>query len=264
LATRGAEVTLADVDEAAAGEAAAELRGRGYVAAATRLDVTDSAAVDALFTHTHDARGRLDYVFNNAGIGAGGELVEQSLDAWNRIIDVNLKGVVHGVQAAYPLMAGQGFGHIVNTASMQGLVPSPLTASYSTTKHAIVGLSKALRVEARSRGVRVTVLCPGVIRTPLLSGGAHGVLLPAIPEEEQRRWMQSQFERLRPLDARVFAEKALRAVARNKAIVVIPSWWKALWWLDRVSPALSLWVAEKGYERLARELATLKRSRTTR
>jgi NAD(P)-dependent dehydrogenase (short-subunit alcohol dehydrogenase family) len=201
-----------------------------------------------------EEQGRLDYLFNNAGIAAGGELRDHTIEAWNKIIDVNLRGVVHGVQAAYPLMLGQGFGHIVNTASMQGLIPSPLTASYSATKHAVVGLSKALRVEAADAGVRVSVLCPGVVRTPLLSGGKHGIFVAAIPEQEQRDRALRYFERFRPMDVRRFAAKTLDQVARNRPIIVVPAWWKVLWWLDRLSPALSLFVAQRAFQSARRAL----------
>jgi short-subunit dehydrogenase len=137
---------------------------------------------------------------------------------------------------------------------MQGLVPSPLSASYSTTKHAIVGLSKALRVEGAGAGVRVSVLCPGVVRTPLLSGGKHGIFVSAIPEHEQRERALRYFERLRPMDVRRFAARVLDHVARNRAIIVVPAWWKLFWWLDRLSPGLSLFVAQRLFESARKDL----------
>src|SRR5438445_11777233 len=87
------------------------------------------------------------------------------------MIDVIFGGVVNGVEAAYRVMLAQGFGHIVNSASVQGLVPTPLMASYGATKHAVVALSNSLRIEAAPAGIRVSVICPGVSRTPLLEGG---------------------------------------------------------------------------------------------
>ena len=118
--------------------------------------------------------GRIDYLFNNAGIGVGGEVDSYTLDDWNDVFDVNLRGVVHGIQAVYPIMIQQHSGHIVNTASMAGLVATPGPASYTATKHAVVAISKALRVEAERHGVQVSVLCPGAIRTPILTGGKYG------------------------------------------------------------------------------------------
>ena len=160
LARRGAAVTLADLQAEVHDAATSISYASPRSAAAFTLDVTEFESVRRLVERVAEQHGRLDFMFNNAGIAAGGELRDHTIDAWNKIIDVNLRGVVHGVQAAYPLMLRQRFGHIVNTASMQGLMPAPLTASYSATKHAIVGLSKALRVEAAAAGVHVSV-CAG-------------------------------------------------------------------------------------------------------
>ena len=91
-----------------------------------------------------------------------------SLDDWYQLFDVNVRGVVHGIHAAYPLMIAQGHGHIVNTASVSGLIPSPGMGAYSATKHAVVGLSRALRVEAAQHGVKVTAVCPGLVQTPIV------------------------------------------------------------------------------------------------
>ncbi len=113
-------------------------------------------------------------MFNNAGIVWGGDTELLTLDQWNAIIDVNVRGVVHGVAAAYPQMIKQGHGHIVNTASMAGLTAAGQITSYVTTKHAIVGLSLALRSEAAAHGVGVLVVCPSAIETPLLEKGAIG------------------------------------------------------------------------------------------
>ena len=118
--------------------------------------------------------GRIDYLFNNAGIAVGGEVDSYTLDDWNDVFDLNLRGVVHGIQAVYPIMIQQHSGHIVNTASMAGLHATAGAASYTASKHAVVALSKALRVEAERHGVQVSVFCPGATRTPILAGGKYG------------------------------------------------------------------------------------------
>ena len=97
---------------------------------------------------------------------------------------MNLRGVVHGIQAVYPIMIRQHSGHIVNTASMAGLVTTVSQASYAATKHAVVAISKTLRVEGERHGVQVSVLCPGAIRTPILTGGQYGRKVPGISDEE--------------------------------------------------------------------------------
>ncbi len=254
LCTRGCHVVVADLDFDLAEQAAGEMSRRGAAASARHLDVTSFAAVKETVEETLKQYGRLDYMFNNAGISAGGELLDHTIEAWRKILAVNLGGVIHGVQAAYPAMVDQGFGHIVNTASMQGLMASPLTASYSTSKHAIVGLSRALRAEARSRGVRVSVLCPGVVRTPLLEGGRHGIFLHPMPEARQRELSLQLFERLRPMETSRFAHKVLDQLSRNRGIIIVPSWWKLLWWIDRASPTLGLFLARRFFESTREQL----------
>ena len=253
LALRGSQVVLADVDLDDAETAAGQIRDKGGQASAKRLDVSRFVDFQTLANDTVAQLGRIDYVFNNAGIGVVGEVADYTMDAWDRILGVNLLGVIHGVHSVYPVMLRQGFGHIVNTASMAGLTLAPGMASYTTTKHAVVALSWALRAEAQSRGVRVSVFCPGVIRTPLLGGGRHGIFLGSTPEKRQRELAHEFFARLRPMPAPVFARKALDQVARNKATIIVPGWWRVFWWLERAFPALALFVARKGVER-ARQL----------
>ena len=165
------------------------------------------------------------------------------IEDWDSVLNVNLHGVVNGVQAAYPVMLSQGYGHIVNTASMAGLLPMPTAVSYAATKHAVVGLSKSLRVEAASYGVRVSVLCPGFIRTPILHGGKYGKNLQPIPLEVQEEFIR----KYRPMDPARFAEKVLDALARNKALIIVPGWWRLFWWLSRLSPSLELALAQRSY-----------------
>lgn len=244
LARRGAHVILADRQEDLARQRAEEIESAGGSAEGTALDVRDSSAVEALVADTFARHGRLDYLFNNAGIGIGGEVQDYSLEDWRYIVDVNLMGVVHGIHAAYPRMRQQGFGHLVNTASMAGLAPAPFTTSYSATKHAVVGLSRSLRIEARADGVRVSVLCPGVIRTPILvNAGAFGRTKIAVPPELERQ----MWEQMRPMDPDRFARRVLDQVARNRSIIVAPRWWKLLWWMGRMSPTYMDWFAARRY-----------------
>ena len=250
LAKRGGEVVLADLQIELAEEAAREIRLAGGQATAWQLDVADFSAMEKLLRETVERTGRLDYIFNNAGIGIGGDVHRHSIEDWNRIIDVNLRGVINGVQGAYKIMRNQGFGHIVNTSSMAGLMPSPGVSSYATTKHAVVGLSKSLRAEAAPAGIRVSVLCPGVIRTPILEGGKYGKNLVEVSLEQQRRiW-----ERLKPMAPNLFARKALDAIAKNEAIIIIPSWWKLFWWMNRLSPSLGISLSQKLYQNMQKKV----------
>jgi NAD(P)-dependent dehydrogenase (short-subunit alcohol dehydrogenase family) len=240
LARRGAEVVLADRQIELAESVADGIRVKGGRATAAELDVSDFTAVERLVRQTVERLSRLDYMFNNAGIGIGGEVRYYDIKDWEQVLDVNIRGVVNGVQAAYPVMLRQGYGHIVNTASMAGLVPYPTVVSYCASKHAVVGLSLSLRIEAAEAGVRVSVLCPGVIRTPILEGGKYGkTLQPLPPDVRSKLW-----ERQRPMAADKFAVRALQEIAKNRPIIIIPGRWKLFWWLNRLSPRLSLYLGK--------------------
>jgi NAD(P)-dependent dehydrogenase (short-subunit alcohol dehydrogenase family) len=235
LVAEGAEVWIADRQVGLAQELAQRLQGGGGRAHAIELDVRSYPSFDRAVAEAVQRSGRIDFLFNNAGIGVGGEIDSYTLDDWNDVFDVNLRGVVHGIQAVYPIMIRQHSGHIVNTASMAGLITTVSQASYTATKHAIVAISKTLRLEAERHSVQVSVLCPGVIRTPILTGGRYG-RNEGVSDKDLLRLA----EILRPMSPERFAERALRAVLRGDAIIVVPSWWKALWYFERLSPALSM------------------------
>jgi NAD(P)-dependent dehydrogenase (short-subunit alcohol dehydrogenase family) len=252
LAKRGSEVVLADQQKDLAAEAAAAIRNTGGNATAVEVDVTDSHAMERLVSRTVERTGRLDYLFNNAGIGFVGLAAEHTLADWDRIIDINLRGVIHGVHAAAGVMLRQGYGHIVNTSSLAGLTPTPGVTAYSTTKHAVVGLSKGLRAELAPAGVRVSVLCPGFVRTPIIDNCRKeaGMQMDIPPEFERRIWKLTM-----AMPANRFASKVLDALAKNRPIIVIPAWWKAFWLLNRLSPSFGIVLAEKAFLRIQKDLA---------
>jgi len=257
LAKRGCEVVLADLQIELAEEVASEINVSGGKAKAVRIDVTDYSAVEHLVQETIERTGRLDYVFNNAGIVISGYVDRLGIKDWNQIVDVNLLGVINGIQAAYPIMMKQGFGHIVNTASMAGFMVGPGNVAYTTTKYAVVGLSKSLRAEAAQMGVRVSVICPGVIRTPILEGGGkYGKMLIDIPPEQLRRLL----EKFRPMSPNIFAEKVLNLVAKNRAIIIVPSWWKLFWWINRLFPSLGISLAQKRFQKMQKEFGIVQKS----
>jgi NAD(P)-dependent dehydrogenase (short-subunit alcohol dehydrogenase family) len=228
LVAAGAHVVCADLDLSAATSVAASCAGPG-TARVEALDVTDAAAVSALVSSVADEAGALDLMFNNAGISIGGETEELTLDHWNAIIDVNIRGVVHGVHAAYPLMVRQGDGHIVNTASMGGLMAAGLLTSYVMTKHAVVGLSLALRSEAATHGVGVTAICPSAVDTPILDKGAVGRF------HGRDYFLKGQGVR-RPLDPDLLAQQVLEAVAANRPLLVTPRTARIAWRIGRAAP----------------------------
>lgn len=226
LAAAGADVLCTDIDGEAAERTASTL---GSGARSARLDVTDAAAVQAAVDDVVERGGRLDLMFNNAGIVWGGDSELLTLDQWNAIIDVNIRGVVHGVAAAYPQMIRQGGGHIVNTASMAGLTAAGQITSYVMTKHAVVGLSLALRSEAAAHGIGVLAVCPSAVETPILDKGAIGGFVG------RDYFLQGQGVKT-AYDADRLAQDTLRAVARNKALLVKPRRAHAQWVLARLAP----------------------------
>ena len=251
LARRGVEVVVADRQGDLAAEVAEKIRGAGGRAQGVEVDVRSAESMQALVESAVARTGRLDYFFNNAGIGVGGPIEAYSLADWQDVLDVNLRGVMHGIQAAYPVMVRQKFGHLVNTASLAGLVAGGGGGSYTATKFAVVGLSKALRIEAAYHNVRVSVLCPGVVRTAILQGGKYGRLnMQGVSQEFIDRF----WEKLRPMDPHVFARKALHAIGKNRALIVLPRFWLLAWYFDRFFPDLSLWLATRSFRNMRLEL----------
>lgn len=168
LARAGAAVVVAaDINGEGAQETTNTVAAAGSQACAAQVDVAQSDAVQQLVDETVAKYGRLDYMFNNAGISIVGDMRDMTIDHWQHIVHVNLWGVIYGTMSAYPVMVKQGAGHIVNTSSMAGLVPAGTTTAYAATKHAVVGLSTSLRTEAANLGVMVSVACPAMVKTPI-------------------------------------------------------------------------------------------------
>lgn len=176
--------------------------------------------------------GPVDLLFNNAGIGHAGALTGTTLENWRRLIDVNLMGVVHGLHAFLPrLLEQETPAHIVNTASMAGLVPAAGLGAYSATKSAVVGLSEALDVELIGTPVRVSALCPGVIDTAIVSTSTMR------GERADRQHRTVDFYAKRGTSPDVVARQALAAVARGRRIVPTPRYQVVPHWLlKRIVP----------------------------
>lgn len=154
-------------------------------------------------------RGRgLDYLFNNAGVGATIPFERVTLEFWKWVVDINLWGVIHGVHAAFPVMLAQGSGHIVNTSSVAGLIPPPYQAVYCATKYAVTGMTEALRFENEYRGIAFSTVCPGNVATPIFGG--------AKPPEDA-------------ISAEEAAGIILAGVERRDGIIVLPDHIKKLY-----------------------------------
>ncbi len=216
LAGDGAHVVIADVDLSGASRLQQELTVNGHSATSARLDVSDKRAVWELITRTASEHGRLDLMVNCAGIVSRGPAEDLP---WDRILEVNLGGVVAGTMAAYSVMKQQHFGSIVNIASMSALCYAPFHLPYVTSKSAVLGLSLAFREEARIQGVKIHVACPGNIETPMTHGAHLSPLTPA-------------------LSAETVARAILRGISRNRAVIVFPFYARLFWWIERASPWL--------------------------
>jgi NAD(P)-dependent dehydrogenase (short-subunit alcohol dehydrogenase family) len=251
LAARGAAVVIADIDETAAKSVADHVAAGGGDVSTVLLDVRDSAAVSDLVNNVAAERGALDLIFNNAGIAIGGLVEELTLDHWDRVIDVNVRGVVHGVHAAYPVMLRQGHGHIINTASLAGLIPGPGLAPYATAKHAVVGMSLSLRAEGASRGVKVSAVCPGFVDTPLL--GRVNQDLPQTETGANAGALARSLGRLYQADR--LAQDVLRGVERNKALIVAPRSARVAWRMTRYAPWFTMRTIISGVRRRSAEQA---------
>lgn len=167
FAREGMRVALADVDEANLAHTAQAARALGVEALAVRVDVAKGAEVDAFAARTVAVFDGVHVVCNNAGVSPVGAAWENSVADWEWTLGVNLWGVIHGVRAFVPQLIAQGEGHVVNTASVAGLISPPGLGVYNVTKHAVVALSETLQHDLRLRGanVGVSVLCPAYVPT---------------------------------------------------------------------------------------------------
>lgn len=236
LAERGSKVILLDINEEVGQKVATEC---GENASFYTLDVRDLASYRQRVQNVLSKNGKIDVLFSNAGIGVAGETYELDPGLWDRIIDVNIKGVLNGIHAVYPYMVQRKSGIIVNTASLGGLSPLPLMTPYSMTKHAVVGLSKSLRLEAKKYGVQVNALCPAAVETPLLKA-ANPVDLPAVS------WIPDTVRYLTrlagaPYDLGRFASDAIKEIEADKGVIVLPRKAKWISVIGRIFP----WLTER-------------------
>jgi NAD(P)-dependent dehydrogenase (short-subunit alcohol dehydrogenase family) len=169
FAAEGMNIVLADVHDDALQAAASEMSDAGHTVLAVRTDVARADQVDALAQKAVERFGAVHVVCNNAGVGSGGFVWEQPLEDFEWVLNINLWGVIHGVRAFVPIMLKQGEeGHIVNTASMAGLLAGPMMGAYNVSKFAVVALSETLHHElqmASGGKIGVSVLCPGFVNT---------------------------------------------------------------------------------------------------
>lgn len=241
LARDGATVIIADIAIVKAKKTAEAICASGGKAIAKKLDVTKAEEVEKVINDTVSEHGRLDYMFNNAGVALIGETKDMTPDQYKLLIDVNVMGVVHGCRIAYAQMLKQGSGHIVNVGSVAGLFTFPIQTQYSATKHYVQGFSMGLRAEAAAYGVKVSVICPMNIKSEMVDGSINVV------GSRDKEWFKNL--PVKWMDANQAARKMLNGVARNKGIILVPSGSKKIWRLFRLSPTMFNFIAEKVMEK---------------
>jgi len=235
LAERGADVALVDLDEEGIGATASMVEAKGRRCLSHRADVSDWEDMRAMADGVISEWGGVDLLVNNAGVGVGGELKDVPVEDFRWIVGINLMGEIHGVKLFLPGMLERGYGHILNVASLSGLVVLPLHLPYTTTKFALLGFSEALWIELRHRGIGVTVLCPGAIRTNIMRGTrTHAGDGSAM--RSARRW-QEVLER-KGKEPEEVAEIALRAVEKGRFLALTGPEAYLLYYMKRLAPGL--------------------------
>ncbi len=244
LAREGAAITLADIDEAGLQETARQIAAAGGRSSQHAVNVADRGQMEAFAQAVEARHGRVDIVVNNAGIGILEDFADTPLEDFEKVVDVNLWGVVHGSKFFLPALLRQGGGHIVNISSLAGIISTPGMVSYGTTKFAVRGFSESLRAELAPHNIGVTSVHPGMIRTNIAKASrcADSVL-----QQRMIEW----FERWgRPPE--LVANKIVRAIQTNRMRVLVTPETYLMDLFKRATPALAEQVNGRLMHRLRR------------
>ncbi|HOV14513.1 MAG TPA: SDR family oxidoreductase [Spirochaetota bacterium] len=225
------KIILSDLNQNSIEEVAKDLNEKNIATELYKVDVSTDSEMVKMFENILKTNNQIDIVFNNAGIAFGGEFHNYTFSDWDKIININLKGVIYGSNLAYKQMIKQNSGHIVNTASLGGLIPEPMASAYATTKHAVVGLSTTLREEGFLYNVKVSVVCPGVINTPIFDKALY------VGDVDKEKVKIATLEH-GAISPNLCAKKILKQVAKNKAIILVKSFDKIFWKLYRFNPGI--------------------------
>jgi NAD(P)-dependent dehydrogenase (short-subunit alcohol dehydrogenase family) len=250
FAGRGANLVICDTNEAGLEATARELRTLGREVLAQRVDVANRDEMRAFAAAVHAKIEAVDILMNNAGVGLGAGFLDTTLDDWDWIMGINLRGVIHGCHFFVPAMVARGRGgHVINVASSAGFSATEVLVAYCTTKFAVLGLTEAMRDELGRHRIGVTAICPGIINTTITqTSPVRG--LYATPAAQQAAI--DGFRRRNYSPERV-AENVLKAVQRNRVVAPIaPEAW-TMYYLKRLAPGLLAWVNRTMAERMRRQ-----------
>ena len=218
FARAGADIVALDLNRPGLDETMRLVQAAGRRCLVFGCDVTDAAAVDAVADEVGRAIGALDVVVNNAGIGFVGPFVETPLAAWHQVLEVNLMGIVHVTRAFLPrMLEAGGPRHLVNVSSAAGLYALPNLSAYSASKHAVIGLSQSLSMELDRTPIGVTVVCPGVINTPIVHN--RGAVAAGVPQSTLDRL--ERVYRATGIHPSVVGARIVRGVRRGEEIVLV-------------------------------------------
>jgi 3-oxoacyl-[acyl-carrier protein] reductase len=242
LAREGADLYLVDIDEANLRTAAREAEQCGVKAAIFPCDLSQPAAITATVNAVLAQAGGIHILVNNAGIAYYGRTDAMTAEQWNRLLAVNLLAPIQLVGELLPTLAAQDEAHILNVCSFLGLAPARKMTAYQTSKFGLVGLTAALHAEYARSSFGVTALCPGFVNTTLTGG--YATVLPNQARHHVPEWLGTRPDRV--------AASAIRAIRRNKGMVVLTPFARLWWWVARLSPALAGWIAREGWRRKGR------------
>ena len=235
LAKQGAQLWLTDIDEAGLNETAQSVRSHGAICHTLIANVASITDMRKVAKAVHAEHPALDILINNAGVGVAGRFVDTTLKTWNRVLDVNVKGVVHGCHVFVPNMMKRGSGHIVNVASAAAFIAPKEMPIYTTSKFAVLGFSESLRSDLHEFGIGVSAVCPGIINTNIVSKtlfeGAPG-------ENDAVKNKIDQFYQKRNYTPEKVALGILSAIEKNVAVQPIsPESW-AMYFAKRLVPGV--------------------------
>ena len=242
LGRQGWHVAVADLNVAGSEETLSLVRAAGGDGQVERLDVTKAEEWVALRDRLQATWPSLDLLMNNAGVGVGGEIGKLPLDDWKWIIDINLYGAIYGCHALVEWLKSNPRGsHIVNIASMAGVVSAPGMAPYNVTKAGMISLSETLYGELKSHNVGVTAVCPSFFPTNIIVSGRF--------QSEGQKTMATRLMSKSGVTADDVAQLILRAIERRKLYVMVPFQAVVFWWLKRLFPRYLLNLVAREFDR---------------
>lgn len=225
----GMRVVVADIEEPAAAETVDLVKAVGGEAIAVRTDVADFDDVKRLAGRAHETFGAVHVLCNNAGVSHRRRGVDATHEDWVWMLGVNLWGTVHGIEAFLPAMLASGQpGHIVNTSSMNGIVPSALSAMYSTSKYGVLGLTETIRNELRDTKVGISALCPAAVRTRITGSERNRPAHLAAPTPPPPHTPSNSFDISEARDPEQVGDMVLEGIRRNQLYIFTDMKVKAL------------------------------------